>query len=131
MDLVVKGRGDRVPDRTRARLERKLDRLSRLDPTLARLEVELTKEPSPRVKGGHRVDASLRAARATFRATATGTDPESALDLVMTRLERQIMGDHGRRRSRMLDGAHRVKSGRMARAQGEGDGSGTPEQEVG
>jgi ribosomal subunit interface protein len=100
MDLVVKGRGDRVSDRTRDRVARKLGRLSRFDPRLERVEVEITLEASRRVNGGHRVEASCRSARRTYRATATGPDVNAALDRLVERLERQMVEDHDRRRHR-------------------------------
>jgi ribosomal subunit interface protein len=115
MDLVVKGRGERVSGRSRERLERKLGRLARLDPRLDRVEVEVIRQASPRVDGGHRVEASCRSGRRAYRATASGPDVDAALLLVVARLERQISQDHGKRRSRMLLGANRVKSGRMSR----------------
>jgi ribosomal subunit interface protein len=115
MDLVVKGRGERVSDRSRELLERKLGRLARLDPRMERVEVEVIREPSPRVGGGHRVEASCRSGRRAYRATASGPDVDAALLRVVARLERQISEDHQKRRSRMLVGANRVKSGRMSR----------------
>jgi ribosomal subunit interface protein len=115
MDLVVKGRGERVSGRSRERLERKLGRLARLDPRLDWVEVEVIREPSPRVGGGHRVEASCRSGRRTFRAKASGSDVDAAILQAVARLERQISHDHEKRRSRMLVGANRVKSGRMSR----------------
>jgi ribosomal subunit interface protein len=112
MDLVVKGRGDRVSGQTRDRLRRKLSRLERLESRLDRVEVEVTWEAHRRVQGGHRVDAACRTPRRTYRASATGKDVDGAIDRLVERLERQIVSDHGRRRSRMLDGANRVKSRR-------------------
>lgn len=112
MDLVVKGRGDRVSAQARIRLERKLARLGRLDRRVDRVEVEVTHQPSRRVEGGHRVDASCRSSRRTYRATATGTDLDAALDRAVERLERQVADDHDRRRTRMLNGANRLKSRR-------------------
>ena len=112
MDLVVKGRGDRVSGQLRGRVERKLGRLSRLDGRIDRVEVEVIRQPSPRVDGGHRVQASCRSARRTFRASATGADVDAAVDLLVERLERQITRDHERRRTRMLEGANRIKSRR-------------------
>jgi ribosomal subunit interface protein len=111
MDLVVKGRGDRVSGQTRARLERKLSRLERIESRLDRVEVEVTWEARRRVDGGHRVDAAARTPRRTYRASATGSDLDGTIDRLVERLERQIASDHGRRRSRMLGGANRVKSG--------------------
>ena len=110
MDLVVKGRGDRVSGQTRDRLQRKLSRLERLDTHLDRVEVEVTWEAHRRVQGGHRVDAACRSPRRTYRASATGKDVDAAIDRLVERLERLIVSDHQRRRSRMLDGANRVKS---------------------
>jgi ribosomal subunit interface protein len=114
MDVVVKGRGDRVPAPARARLERKLGRLARREPRLDRVEIEVIREPSPRVDGGHRIEAFCRASRRTFRASATGRDLDEALDRLVGRLERQITEDHARRRARMLDGASRLKSRGMS-----------------
>jgi ribosomal subunit interface protein len=114
VDLVVKGRGARVSGQARVRLERRLGRLSRLDPRLDRVEVEIIKEPSARVNGGHRVEAVCRTPRKTYRAVASGPDVDVALLRVVDRLGRQIAHDHERRRSRMLDGANRLKSGRMS-----------------
>jgi ribosomal subunit interface protein len=110
MALVVKGRGDRVTERTRSRLARKLARLDRLDPRLGRVEVEIIWEARGRIGGGHRVEASCRSGRRTFRASASGGDVDTAIDRVVERLERQITKDRERRRARMLGGAHQVKS---------------------
>jgi ribosomal subunit interface protein len=121
MDLVVKGRGDRVAGQIRTHVERKVSRLSRLDFRLDRVEVEIIWETRGRI--GHRVEASCRSGRRTYRASANGPDVEAAVDRALGRLERQITDGHERRRTRMLDGANRVKSGRMSRRD---DGSGQP-----
>ena len=115
MDLVVKGRGEKVSGRARERLERKLGRLARLDPKLQRVELEVIREASPRVDGGHRVEAACRSGRRTYRAAGSGTNVEAAMFRAVGRLERQISDDHERRRSRMRGGANRLKSGRMPR----------------
>jgi ribosomal subunit interface protein len=125
VDMVVKGKGDRVPVRTRDRVERKLQRLARLDARLHRIEVQVAREPSPRGDGGHHLHASARSARRTFRASATGTDFDIALDRLVQRLERQITEDQGKRRTRMLNGANRLKSRRTS-PRLEGEASGTP-----
>lgn len=123
MDIVVRGRGERVPEATRARLARKLARLSRFNGRLDRVEVEITREPSPRVGGGLRIDAACRAPRKTYRASATGQDVDGAADRVVKRLERQISRDQERKRARMLGGAHKVKSARMPAEPTEGEGT--------
>jgi ribosomal subunit interface protein len=100
MDVVMRGRGDRVAGQTRARLERKLERLSRLDGRLDRVEVEVTRESRGRIGGGHRVEAWCRGGRRTYRAHANGRDVDAAVDLLVERLERQISEDPRRRRAR-------------------------------
>ncbi|MGH2675681.1 MAG: ribosome hibernation-promoting factor, HPF/YfiA family [Actinomycetota bacterium] len=112
MDLVVKGRGDRVAGPTRDRIERKVARLERFDGRLDRVEVEVIWETRGRIGGGHRVEASARSNRRTYRASAGGRDVETAVDRVVDRLERQITEDHRKRRSRLLTWASRVKSRR-------------------
>ena len=110
MELVVKGRHTRVSPQVRQRIERKLARLGRLNRRVQWMEVELTEEPRGRIGGGHRVEASCRTPRRTFRASATGEDVDSALDRLVSRLERQLKEDRGKRRARLLEGANRVKS---------------------
>jgi ribosomal subunit interface protein len=114
MDLVVKGRGDRVTGQTRSRVERKMARLERFDGHLERVEVEVIWETRGRIGGGHRVEASARSRRRTYRASANGSDVDSALDRVVARLERQITEDHRKRRTRLLTWASRVKSRRTS-----------------
>lgn len=110
MDLVVKGRGSRVSSQTRQRVERKLARLVRLEPRIQRIEVELIQEPNRRVNGGHRVQVACWVTRRTFRASGTGSDIDVALERVTERLERQLTDEHGRRRTRRVAGANRLKS---------------------
>lgn len=110
MELVVKGRGDRITGQTRGLVERKMERLKRFDGRLDRVEVEVIRETRGRIGGGHRVAASARAGRRTYRASANGQDVEAAVDRVVDRLERQITEDRRRRRSRLLTWAYRVKS---------------------
>jgi ribosomal subunit interface protein len=129
MDLVVKGRGDRVTGRTRSHVARKLARLDRIDPRLGRVEIEVIWEARGRIGGGHRVEASCRSGRRTFRASGSGGDVESALDRVVERLERQITKDRDRRRARMLGGAHRVKSLGMSATRGGAPRESPPEPE--
>jgi ribosomal subunit interface protein len=102
----MRGRGDRVAGQTRARVERKLERLSRLDGRLDRVEVEVTRESRGRIGGGHRVEAWCRSGRRTFRAHASGEDVDAAVDLMLERLERQITEAHRRRRPRGTTDKH-------------------------
>jgi ribosomal subunit interface protein len=110
MDVEVRGRHDRVGERERAHLERKLGRLARLDARIDRIEVEVTFESRGRIGGGHRVKASARSGRKVYRASGNGPDVEAAADRLVDRLERQIVEGHRRRRPRPAGGAEGVQS---------------------
>jgi ribosomal subunit interface protein len=105
MDLILKGRGLRLTEPMRRTAEQKLAKLERLEPRVQRLEVEIVKEPTPRIDGGHRVRVAADTARHVFRAEGTGTDVDSALDQVIERLERQVISHRGKLRDRRQSGA--------------------------
>ena len=100
MDLVLKGRGVKITDQIRRITEHKIGKLSRIDPRVTRVEVEVTKEANPRIDGGHRVEVACTTPRRVFRAEAAGEDVASALDQVIRRLERQITSYRGKLRHR-------------------------------
>lgn len=112
MELVLKGRGDKISDQIRAVAEHKLERLGRLEHEVTRCEVEITHQKNPRLGGAHHVEASLDTPRKTFRAAADAKEVGSALDAVADKLERQIRDHHTKRRSKLLAGGGRERSGR-------------------
>jgi ribosomal subunit interface protein len=119
MDVGFRARGGRVDGRTREYLEQKLGRLSRLDRRIDRIDVQVTFEKSERIGGGHRVEASCRSGRRTYRAHADGTDVVLALDRLIERLERQISDHHRRGRHKASGTPGKVQSARMASNEGE------------
>ena len=110
MDLVLKGRGEPITDDLRRTTEHKLGRLERMEPNTMRLEVEIISEKNPRQGGTHRVEAALDTPRKVYRAAADAKDVDSALDVVAEKLERQIRDHHEKRRTKLLNGASRVKA---------------------
>ena len=74
MDLVLKGRGVKITDQIRRTTEHKIGKLSRIDPRVTRVEVEVTKEANPRIDGGHRVEVACTTPRRVFRAEAAGEE---------------------------------------------------------
>jgi len=108
VDLVIKGRGVRITEQMRRTAEHKLGKLSRIDPRVTRLEVEVTKEPNPRIDGGHHVEVACSTPGRVFRAHAGGRDVASALDQVIRRLERQLTSYRGKLRTRRQ--AHGLES---------------------
>ena len=129
MELVVRGRRERVDPELRAVMERKLARVTRIDGRIDRVEIEVTAESRGRIGGGHRVEGSCRSGRRTYRASGTGEEVLEAFDRLVDRLERQISDDHRRRRSRLLGTSERVQSARSSPADVFPPGLGPPEAE--
>jgi ribosomal subunit interface protein len=100
MEFAFKGRGIRVTDEIREAAEHKLRRLARMEPRATLLEIEITAEHNPRLRGTHRVEGVLRIPRKTFRAQGEAPDVPTALDQLAERLERQVRDHHSRRRAR-------------------------------
>ncbi len=117
MDVTVRGRGDRVDPATKERIEQKLARLSRLDGRIDRVDVEVTFETRGRI--GHRVEASCRSGRRTYRAHADGDQVTVALDRLVERLERQISDRHRKGRHKASGAPGKVQSARMGPNEGE------------
>ena len=101
MELVVKGRGTPVVDQLRRTAEHRAVKLARLLPRAIRLEIEVGTERGSHSDGMKRLDGTLEAPRRTFRAKATAPDAETALDLVLAKLERQVRDHHDRRTTRV------------------------------
>jgi ribosomal subunit interface protein len=104
MELVLKGRGIRLTETMRRTAEAKLAKISRVDPRVSRLVVEVVLEHNPRIEGNHRVEVACTRGRGVFRAHAAGQDLDGALDQVIARLERQLASYRGRLRSRRQAG---------------------------
>src|SRR4029453_16838264 len=86
-----------VPERVRARAERKLAKLQRFDDRILAMDVEFSEERNPRVADPHRVEVTLTTRSGLIRAHANATDPAAAVDQVIDRLERQVKKLKGRR----------------------------------
>ena len=109
MDLRLQARGGRIGERLRQVAAHKLSGLERMEPALVRVEIEVISQ-----KNSQRVEAVAATARKTYRAHADAREVESALDVVVDKLERQIRDHRKKRRARLIAGAGRVKSGRPA-----------------
>jgi putative sigma-54 modulation protein len=110
VDLVLRGRGIRITDQIRRSAEHKLGKIERLDPRVAKLEVEVIGDLNPRVGASHRIEVACDRGRRRFRATGSGNDVDSALDQVVERLERQISTYRGKLRHRLLRRGNRLQS---------------------
>jgi ribosomal subunit interface protein len=104
VELLVKGRGLRVTDQIRRTARHKTEKLSRLNPAVTRIEIEVILEHNPRIAGHHRVEAACVTPRKVFRAEAAGRDVDVALDQVIERLERQMTSYRDRMKDRRQAG---------------------------
>jgi len=106
MQVTVKGKNTDVPEKLRARAERKLAKLQRFDDRILAMDVEFSEERNPRVADPHRVEVTLTTKSGLVRAHANATDPSAAVDQVVDRLERQVKKLKGRRvdRTQHADG---------------------------
>jgi ribosomal subunit interface protein len=96
MQVTVKGKNTTVPEKVRARAERKLTKLQRFDDRILSMDVEFSEERNPRVADPHRVEVTLTTRSGLVRAHANATDPAAAVDQVVDRLERQVKKLKGR-----------------------------------
>jgi len=106
MQVTVKGKNTTVPEKVRARAEHKLAKLLRFDDRILAMDVEFSEERNPRVADPHRVEVTLTTRSGLVRAHASATDPATAVDQVVDRLERQVKKRKGRRvdRTQHADG---------------------------
>jgi ribosomal subunit interface protein len=110
MQVTVKGKNTTVPEKLRARAERKLTKLQRFDDRILAMDVEFSEERNPRVADPHRVEVTLTTKAGLVRAHANATDPSAAVDQVVDRLERQVKKRKGRRvdRTQHADGVKAI-----------------------
>ena len=91
MDIVVKSRHVDVSDRFREHAHEKLGKVERLDPGLQRIDVEVSKEPNPRLADrAFRVELTCRSRGPVIRAEAAAEDKFAALDVALAKLESRL-----------------------------------------
>src|ERR1700691_5728120 len=100
MRIDIKGRNVPVTDDMREHLERRLEKVSRQVSELARLELEIFREPNPRVADSDVAEATLYLKGVTLRARDASPQMLHSLNLVVDELARQVKRHRDRRRSR-------------------------------
>ena len=99
MEVVVTGRHCEVSDRFRSQVEEKLTRVEKYDHRIIRVDVEVSKEPNPRLADqSTRVEITMRSKGPVIRAEAAAEDKLTALDKAVERLESQLRKAADRRR---------------------------------
>jgi putative sigma-54 modulation protein len=90
MQIAIKGRNVPVTDEIRTHAERRLTKVSRQVSDLARLEIEIFKEPNPRVANCHVAEGTLYLKGVTLRAHDASPDIQHSMNLMVDELARQV-----------------------------------------
>jgi putative sigma-54 modulation protein len=90
MQIHIKGRNVPVTDELRMHAERRLMKVERQVSDLARLEIEIFKEPNPRVADSQVAECTLYLKGVTLRARDASPEMLHSLNLVVDELARQV-----------------------------------------
>jgi putative sigma-54 modulation protein len=100
MQIDIKGRNVPVTDELRARVERRLRKISRQVSELARLEVEIFEERNPSIADREVAEATLYLKGVTLRARDASPEMDHSLKLMTEELARQVKRHRDKRRKR-------------------------------
>jgi putative sigma-54 modulation protein len=90
MQIIIKGKQMEVAPRLRAYIERKVQRLSRLIDTDARIEVTLTEEQTRSARDRYTVQLALSTSSHPIRSEVSAANASMALDLVLDKVTAQL-----------------------------------------
>lgn len=99
MKTNLTARNLELSDVLREQIEHKLERLDRITHDLAEADVELIAKASHAADSAQVAEVTLRNNGDVLRSTAAGATPMAALDIVVDRLERQVVRHKERPRS--------------------------------
>lgn len=99
MRIEIKARNVAVGDDLQQRVERRFEKVARQVSELARLEIQLSEQPSRDGKG-QVADAALHLKGVTLRAHEASEDVTHSLNLVADDLSRQVKRHRDKRRRR-------------------------------
>jgi putative sigma-54 modulation protein len=98
MLLTVKGKNVEVTEALRGYAERKLGKLSKQLADQTRIELELAVERNPSIPNGHVAEATVWTKGPVLRARETSADMKASIDLLVEKLERQVVRYRRKRR---------------------------------
>jgi putative sigma-54 modulation protein len=116
MQIVIKGRKVPVTDELRTHVERRLNKVARQVSDLAQLEIEIFKEPNPRVANCQVAEATLYLKGVTLRARDASPDMIHSLNLVTDELARQVKRHRDKLRHRREAHALAARNAALASA---------------
>ncbi|HEX7196022.1 MAG TPA: ribosome-associated translation inhibitor RaiA [Candidatus Limnocylindria bacterium] len=91
MKTNLTARNLELSDRLRTQIERKLQRLDRITHDMAEADVELISKASHAADSAQVAEVTLRNNGDVLRSSAAGATPMAALDMVVDKLERQVV----------------------------------------
>lgn len=100
MQIDIKGRNVPVNDQIRSHAVRRLDKVARQVSQFARVEIEIFKEPNPRVVDCQVAEATLYLKGVTLRARGRSPEMHHSLNLIVDELARQVKRHRDKRRHR-------------------------------
>ncbi len=100
MQIDIKGRNVTVTDEIRTHASRRLNKVARQVSDLARVEIEIFKEPNPRVSDCQVAEATLYLKGVTLRARDASPEMLHSLNLIVDELARQVKRHRDKRRHR-------------------------------
>lgn len=100
MQIDIKGRNVPVTDDMRMHAARRLNKVARQVSEFARVEIEIFKEPNPRVAACHVAEATLYLKGVTLRARERSHDMQHSVNLIVDELARQVKRHRDKRRHR-------------------------------
>jgi putative sigma-54 modulation protein len=114
MQIDIKGRNVPVTDELRLHAERRLGKVSRQVSDLARLEIEIFKEPNPRVADCQVAEGTLYLKGVTLRAHDASPEMRHSLNLMVDELSRQVKRHRDKLRHRREGHALAARAARAA-----------------
>jgi putative sigma-54 modulation protein len=100
MDVVVRGKNRPVPNRLKVLAQEKISRIARLTHDAGRVEVDFSELRNPRVADRQLCEVTVHLKRHFVKAHASAAEPEAALDLVVDKVEHQVVRIKERRVAR-------------------------------
>lgn len=100
MQIDIKGRNVPVTDEIRKLVDRRLEKIARQVSEFARVEIEIFKEPNPRVSDCQVAEATLYLKGVTLRAHDSSPEMLHSLNLIADELARQVKRHRDKRRHR-------------------------------
>jgi putative sigma-54 modulation protein len=112
VQIEIKGRNVPVTDELRSHTERRLGKVARQVSELARLEIEIFKEPNPRVTDCQVAEGTLYLKGVTLRAHDASPEMLHSLNLMVDELARQVKRHRDKLRHRREAHAAATRSAR-------------------